>query len=678
MATDVVTFLSTETTVRYREPFASDALNRRSAVILPWGVHRGFKLGVDGGAGDRTVNVEADSVVGDHVAVYQSATGHSLTVRRTTGDFLIDLSSYSPTVTVYVTLYASYSLGATTAATIRVYTEAEFAVAPEAAEAVILGKVVIAATGALPASAITGNERRMAWMNKTSEQVAWVPLLRNTDFGYLNETVGGDYNMFGALYWEKRRATLGAGDLAWKVSNTDPLVGTYHLVLEWTSGGTHGGTANQYLGVPVTPGQRLRVRFYKRVIRARVTGTLVFRVQCTDDAGVDLTPTDISISITSTDASYVMFDRIIEIPASATHLAYVGFRADSVSFSTSGDAVRFDDVQAWLETGATEPYLQQSRKGVELRNAIVWKEATQTEFADRGILTRADVDGSNMLLRLERNDQETGSAYDPPALEVKGRLYDLGSALQYSSAQALTPRIRTWVPAVATEDYTLLWEADGTDADPGRIYLDNSSGGYVHTLNAIWTPGGWERDNADYSSKTELTSVGWKVSYTVDTAPQPWADNAWTHEAFYDLRSPLFSADDLYMKITGTTVASNPAPATVVPGNALYPKSMVKSWGSGYTTPVGGITLDDGFNAVASVSPGLVHVAFPGVVMDAPYSVVATSGDPAFPVFITVPYASKLPGGFDMLFWLAPTGAAVDPNAEVVYFSFIVCGQQTT
>jgi len=352
VATDVTTFLSTETAVRYREPYASDALNRRAAVVTPWGVHRGFKLGVDSGVGDRTVNVEADSVTNDHVAVYQSATGHSLVVRRTTGDFLIDLSGYA-SVTVYVTVYVSYSLGATTSATIRVYTEAEFAVAPEASEAVVLGKVTVPASGAIAATAIWGHERRMAWMSRTSEQVAWVPLLRNSDFGWLNETVGGDNNQFGALFWEKRKTSL-FDTFAWIVSSTDPSVGTYHIAADYGSG-TSSGYLRQYLGVPVTPGQRLRVRFSKRVVLAAVTGTCQLEIQCTDDTGTDIAltaATTISIDISATDSAYETFDEIREIPANATHLASVGVSVTGVSFGAAGEAIRLDDIQAWLEASA--------------------------------------------------------------------------------------------------------------------------------------------------------------------------------------------------------------------------------------------------------------------------------------------------------------------------------------
>ena len=55
--------------VRWKEPYASEGLNRKVAVVIPAGVYRGLKLGVSASA--LSVDLQVDAA-GDHVAVQES------------------------------------------------------------------------------------------------------------------------------------------------------------------------------------------------------------------------------------------------------------------------------------------------------------------------------------------------------------------------------------------------------------------------------------------------------------------------------------------------------------------------------------------------------------------------------------------------------------------------------
>ena len=146
MPIDQFTFTADETTMRFKQPFATEGLNKKLAVATPPGIYRGFRLRHDVTAGkDRVVEVVADPTDSDHVAVYQTTTGFSLTIRRTGGDFDLDLSDYT-SQRVFITIFASYALGATTAAVFRTYTEAEFDAAAEKDELLVLGAVDVPAS----------------------------------------------------------------------------------------------------------------------------------------------------------------------------------------------------------------------------------------------------------------------------------------------------------------------------------------------------------------------------------------------------------------------------------------------------------------------------------------------------------------------------------------------------
>lgn len=333
MPTDVVTFAASETAMRFREPYTTDGLNRKFFGVVPPGIYRGFRLEVDAGLGDRTVNVAADPETNDHLAVVDTSTGYGLTVRKTGGDFLVDLSAYSST-TVVIALYSSYAVGATTSSVIRVFTQAEFTALSTAAraEVVALGTVVVPVSGTIAATSISGANRDMTWTRTSPEADAWTPLVLNPEFddqasSTITAAAGGtstsktvyDQNV---PYWTFQITTTATHGYTFGVASTAPYVGERHLRLQATSV-ISPFTVSAFLLLPkVKPifvyGRRFKVSFaYKTPVGFPVAGTVkVLALWANDDqaaptrAQTVLGTLDLSVS-----ASYKLFDSVFEAPS---------------------------------------------------------------------------------------------------------------------------------------------------------------------------------------------------------------------------------------------------------------------------------------------------------------------------------------------------------------------------
>ena len=91
MPTTLSTFAASEMVMKYQEPYVTQGLNQKMAFINPPGIFRGFRIGVSGTA--MQVNIQADPAELDHVAHYIDAAGYAVTIRRSTGDFAVDLSA---------------------------------------------------------------------------------------------------------------------------------------------------------------------------------------------------------------------------------------------------------------------------------------------------------------------------------------------------------------------------------------------------------------------------------------------------------------------------------------------------------------------------------------------------------------------------------------------------------
>lgn len=164
MPVDVQTISPSFLGVKWKEQYASAALNRRLVGVVQPGIYRGLTPVEDPGAGDRTILIQADGTTNDHVALYETADGFAVSYRDdASGSFIVDLSSFS-NVRVVVAIVIEYQISVDTTGLYRAYTETEFLAltAAEQGELVVLGTVDVPVSGAVPQASILGDYRTVS------------------------------------------------------------------------------------------------------------------------------------------------------------------------------------------------------------------------------------------------------------------------------------------------------------------------------------------------------------------------------------------------------------------------------------------------------------------------------------------------------------------------------------
>lgn len=268
-----------EVKMKWKEPYVTEGLNRK-AMLNPQGIYRGFVLNTDPGAGERTIEVSADPVFSDHLAALLDTSGdYSLTIRKTGGAFLLDLSSYTSEF-VMVVLQAAYSVGSDTEVVIKTYTEPELGLLPSAY--IGLGTVNVPASGAVAADSINRSLGGLAqaWTSRSPGACEWYPVIKNPEFDG------------GLAHW---RAHAGSNTV--EVSTGDFFTGTKSIRFVGVSGSS---LFTAEVAIPVFfEGQRVSVRFSSKIATALGVG---------DDAGVAILWKD-------AENGFVRFDRISIDPA---------------------------------------------------------------------------------------------------------------------------------------------------------------------------------------------------------------------------------------------------------------------------------------------------------------------------------------------------------------------------
>lgn len=694
MTTNVSTFASSEMTMRYREPYVTEGLNKKFAGVNPRGCYRGFRLGVDVGAGDRTVNIVASTSHSDHRAVYETATGYSIALRRTGGNFLISLTAYA-SQTVYVTLFASYSVGATTAAFMRIYTSAEYAAAAEKDELVVLGKVDVPAAGnPITSSMIWDTERDMAWDNQAVESAGWDQVHRNPFFVYGDN--GGSYSK-AASYWETYVDNPANGSIS--VSQTAPDVGFQHLIVTYAAGAPVFGIW-QYLNTPVTAGQRIRLRLRKRSIQAALAGTGYFKPYWGDKDGTAVAGTNIPIVISAIDAAYVTVEVTFQVPSglNIALLKYMVLSFDTVTFAAPGAAIYIGGFQMWVESlnpSDLSSHAENKNDGNFLQLLVQNKSGNFDSLAQAALLTQGS--GAQPYLQLERADQVNSAAVTPISLRLLGALKDLGFNLLNSNSQALIPRILSQRidPAVIAGAKTLMWELPDHGGGAGnyhiRIYRSLPSAGdeqleIIH--NASWDGTQWTADDiTNYSFSHKFTKIGTRYRWRAAGAGT-WTDTVggggWNTEAYFG--HTLYSTVGLQDGMIGISGAgspsnTNPLWSALYTPNILLGKTMIKAWGNVTTAPgVAAATINDGFNLTSATvqnPTGECRIVLNQDMNNANYTVLCKHIDPTAASDTLIQPSDVATGQFDVWAVVANTGAVQNMwSGSGERFCFLVLGEE--
>jgi len=616
MPTLLLPILPTQVKINYREPLTTAPLNQKLAGVLPSGVYRGFKLGLPLAA--EVITVIADVEVGDQLAVIETITGFSLTVKLV-GNFTISLTPFIGS-TVIIALFGSYVVGPPTTVELRAYdllTEYNLLTAAQQGELVVLGTVVVTA-GIIPIAQITSDHRDGSWQRTPAESIAWAPVLRNPSFEWGRHL---DTSPRAAFFWETTVSGVGT----WQLQSGffSSFSGNNAMALITSAPGLTSATLKQFIFVPVVDGQRLRMRLYFELRNPLlVDGTRNVELVFLNNTGAALPAVTVLLPFVPFVAGYQKLEQWITPPVGAVYLAFINVRIGAINFNTFSDALWIDDVQIWVETlSALAPYAQDQRQlaaGV-FGDVIIGDSTLPAGHATTALELRFDSTspaGEGKLIA-DRRDQLPGGVAIGPALQWLGRFF-LGEHLVDTAAKAALPRVTAPYAQIGAIDYTLMWASPpsaGGAFPTARVYVSSvasaSPGALVLVINAPWdnTTHLWTKDDVTtFAAKLDIGRGNFNV-FLRDSIAGTWTDAltpppsivGWTSGSLQMNLLTLFTTIAGRLNIGGEAIATaaNILLARLqapVPSSTIGPRTLL------FETTFPGVVLGQGTFRVYSLN----------------------------------------------------------------------------
>lgn len=531
MPVDVLALPSSSMNTKWKEPYASASLNQKLVGVIAPGIYRGLLLQPDIALGDRTIVVQVDPVKLDHVAVYENANGFSVTYRDgTSGNITLLLTAYS-NITVVICLFIDYQSGVTTTGSFRVFTVAEFNAlsASDQNALVVLGTVVVPVSGAIPSGNISPLRRTLASANFQEGMVPNSPLVRNPGFeiGATNATYPKS-----SIFWDK---SVTAGTGTWKTSTVVVATGVKAIELSVAAGALTGDLSQQ-VGIETAAGEQFFASVSLKQLKTISSGTLQFFMEWSDVNDALLTTTTQSLDGGGIDIAFRTVPVAALAPAGAVSLRTIGIRATALSPLTFGIFAYIDNVDVnVVPRNPKYPYpLDQAFRRNEITSGLVVEDKAGN-FSSLAALLGFDLStpASEGRAVLERRDQDYSGANLPPVFALFGRLFQLGSKLLGTDANALKPRISADISTVGGVEFTLMWESGrngettGTYTQPVVRMYGSPSGMLFFTANAAYNGTNWNKDVAGVEA-FRLQIAGSQIGILYQIAgTATWAEASW-------------------------------------------------------------------------------------------------------------------------------------------------------
>jgi len=557
MSTFLAQFVDSEIKVRFKEPYITAGLNEKLVGIVPRGIHRGFRLAP--GVSNYELKIEADPETSDHVVQYETGTGYSLRIRKTGGDFNLDLTSIAGNKVFVIAIYAQYVFNSDTSAVIRAYELSptdEFTIAPELDELAVLGEVTLTSTPAPIVLADLDEKYRSSPWEVTSRGIREADqIVQNGDFSLCSD----DSPSAGEILWPcwDYPGVTETGVSFQVVSTGSPQIGFQHLALTLTGAGSQIGVL-PYEGL-YRVRERTRVKASVAVKHSSLTpgpgssGHLGLRVRAYASNPSTVLST-YYIDNLSPGTSYADVIDAFCVPA-GTHWISVDVYFDDDGASSTG-TIYFDNVRVWLEqpdlvSGRSESSLPLHAAAMPVRSLDIAPSpgvyASLEAFLDKLLTLRHD--SGDVYLWQKRRDAGNFLLNMP-----NGRL-DLSGTIA-SAAEGASARITSTYPDAGVAKYVLLWEATRSSGVGVRLYVSDadvgSEDGFVLTVNALWNGSQWVRDYSATSSYYRLSS-GHLSMYTYSSSdPSPWNDSGWGTPGVKNLEFPEDSRGKGTMLWTGS------------------------------------------------------------------------------------------------------------------------------
>jgi hypothetical protein len=632
MPTFIEQFADAEIKVRYKEPLLTAGLDQMLTGITPQGIHRGFRLATH--VSNLTVTVQADPADNDHIAAYTTADGYTLRLRRTGGDFSLDLSPFVST-TVVIAIFAEYGTGVTTFAEIRAYEldpVDEFTIAAELSELVVLGTVTVPASGVIPENDIDPTYRTLAWDHVGSDSSEWEQVVENGSF----ELAADDTSFVAAdrgfvPHWDTQYIPT---QHTWSIDSSNPHTGDYALKCTGTGVAPPlGSVIPTDRIIAVQPGQLIRASFWVRgenwpVIGA--AGTMGIQLNFYGHQLSFLAYRVIQDKSLNGTFGWTKVDSYIEVPFTPSGIEWCVpsiVVLDSPTPATVTDSIVFDDIRIWVEKGPpTIPYSSVQDGMTDGGHVVGQLGIAEANVAQFGITQTLDsfVQGilqihkyDNYLTvnryRFKRLDDEPfGLLLQEGAIQCAGLndvqskgqiprfLCEVNNAINGGSANVfeiapppatLLGRARRYGVIGSTLinvqdvvnaylDYTAVnYKLDDVTQDAGQFGLYGGSGG---TGVGLLLAGHAAADGTPF--------VFWEalMQFLADpTAAAPYCN--------LELR-------DGKLRYSAVTALSNPAAGAAITVNSLYSKNIPKAWAYITTDGSGGDVVQDGFGFSTTIA----------------------------------------------------------------------------
>jgi hypothetical protein len=568
--------------MKWREVYVSEGLNKKLVASQAPGIYRGLTLVFDGTQlpGDRRVAVAPDPTIGDHVAVYQTSDGFSLTYFDDAGtNLILDLADVALNSTdVVIALLMDYAIGVDTTAEFHAYTLADYNALPAGTrdELVVLGTVAVPTAGTnVTAGMISFERRTLAWESIARGAIPWSPMMRNPSFEWgtgTSATVGGNtageatYSVAG---WHIPST---AGNGVFTRDTASPRTGGASMLLNYVATVAVNTQLQQHFMIPVETGQLIQTKIWTDVLKPSTAGTLDLEWEFVDvtTGAVSSTTTD-TLDTSSVTGGYVLHEALIEVP-SGTDLALsrVSLHVNAMNVGSTGDALRVDDFQVWLETtDVTKRNQEKSERMSEVSAYPLVLDDPVDPDDDAAPAMRWDSAlGHTVVGRRDRTDQDGTSASTPPILNWLGQIRAGGftndGAQQEGlafSANDLAEVARFACDVMSSGgptaiEWTLVMEstpdAAPTVQPPQRFYVDRD-GGWALTWNARWDDSAnvWENDSDSYDSAALMMGFnavsgdggGLAHLYHDNIGFNTWSDlSGWTQTGFKSNPEPKASS----------------------------------------------------------------------------------------------------------------------------------------
>jgi hypothetical protein len=576
MPINVRTVVAPNIKTRWREPFASESMNKRGLGVTAPGIYRGLFIEPTSPPVDLAVTIASDSVTGDQIAVAETSSGFSVHYVNEAGDFNLDLSNAALlNEEVTIALQLVYAVGAETTGVFIAYTQAEWDALATAAkrELVVLGVVSVPNSGTIPLANIATTERTLPWENP-SQATAWSRVSRNDSFEVAE---GGASDSLNFRYW-RTSTTPSTGSAALVANTTFANAGEKSVAVTVTGAGIFDFEIAQDLNIPVEEGQKIRVRVSRRSIAAAIDGTATIDIAYRTVTGALTSPAPAPFSVDAVTAAFAEFEVTFIVPASVHELASVAISGNSIDYAGAGLALLIDSVGVWVESLGSNQDLAHEARGAAAVIGALTMEDKDGVYSDVGAALEFDKDGgSGSGGGVIVVDPLKGSI--APDLQHKGSIIGLGSSTLGSGDNAGRARVSAPASVFAGVEYTLMWESIPVGEKGFRKYV-SPTGDMVETVNAAWnnTTNLWTKDvDADMATKQTHGIAGLSFAKQEGGAGT-WGDAAWDQEAVSHNMSPAVGTGDEDYSFLQLVREAGGLPTFALTHNGLRDGRVLEFW----------------------------------------------------------------------------------------------------